>query len=39
VSNDGILYCDVMVIRMVKIKMFDVMVYTLDDVAYVFKDV
>jgi len=30
-------YCDVMVIEMVKIKMFDVMAYTLGDVAYVSK--
>lgn len=29
--------CDVMVIEMVKIKMFDVMAYTLGDVAYVSK--
>jgi uncharacterized membrane protein HdeD (DUF308 family) len=37
VPIDCMSYCDVMVIEMVKIKMFDVMAYTLGDVAYVSK--
>lgn len=37
VPIDGMPYCDVMVIGMVKIKMFDVMAYTLGDVAYASK--